>query len=89
MALTAYCLVAPRLKERRFRARYGARFDAYAAQTPYMVPRLSPFGREAVNGGTGRRLKRKWGRIKGEGCGPSRVREGWHGGRGRDQPPFP
>jgi len=41
IALTAYCLVAPRLKERRFRARYGARFDAYAAQTPYMVPRLS------------------------------------------------
>lgn len=40
-ALTAYCLLAPRLKERRFRARYGARFEAYAAQTPYMIPRLS------------------------------------------------
>jgi protein-S-isoprenylcysteine O-methyltransferase Ste14 len=39
--LTGYCLIAPRLKERRFRARYGARFEAYAAQTPYMIPRLS------------------------------------------------
>lgn len=38
--LTAYCVLAPRFKERRFRARYGARFDAYAAGTPYMVPRL-------------------------------------------------
>jgi len=39
--LTAYCLLAPRLKERRFRARYGARFEAYVARTPYMIPRLS------------------------------------------------
>jgi protein-S-isoprenylcysteine O-methyltransferase Ste14 len=39
--LTGYCLIAPRLKERRFRARYGARFEAYAAHTPYMIPRLS------------------------------------------------
>jgi protein-S-isoprenylcysteine O-methyltransferase Ste14 len=37
--LSAYCLIAPMLKERRFRARYGARFDAYAARVPYMVPR--------------------------------------------------
>jgi len=39
-ALTAYCLLSPRLKERRFRARYGARFEAYADQTPYMIPRI-------------------------------------------------
>lgn len=42
VTLTAYCLAAPMLKERRFRARYGARFDAYAARVPYMVPRLTP-----------------------------------------------
>ncbi|MFW5641254.1 MAG: methyltransferase family protein [Roseicyclus sp.] len=40
--LTAYCLLAPMLKERRFRARYGARFEAYAARVPYMLPRLAP-----------------------------------------------
>lgn len=35
---TAYCLFAPRLKERRFAARYGARFDAYKATVPYILP---------------------------------------------------
>ncbi|MGY6548718.1 MAG: methyltransferase family protein [Roseinatronobacter sp.] len=39
--LTAYCLLAPRLKERRFAARYGARFDAYRARVPYALPRLT------------------------------------------------
>ena len=39
ISLTAYCLTAPMLKERRFRARYGDRFDRYAARTPYMIPR--------------------------------------------------
>jgi len=29
VSFTAYCLLAPRLKERRFAARYGARFDRY------------------------------------------------------------
>ncbi|KUF08667.1 methyltransferase family protein [Pseudoponticoccus marisrubri] len=38
MTLTAYCLAAPRLKERRFAARYGARFEAYRARVPYAVP---------------------------------------------------
>lgn len=41
VALTAYCLLAPRLKERRFRARYGPRFAAYQARVPYAVPNLS------------------------------------------------
>lgn len=36
---TAYCLLAPRLKERRFKARYGARFDRYRARVPYIIPR--------------------------------------------------
>ena len=29
MALTAYCLLAPKLKENRFEKRYGMRFRAY------------------------------------------------------------
>jgi protein-S-isoprenylcysteine O-methyltransferase Ste14 len=40
-AFTAYCLLAPRLKERRFAARYGARFDGYRAKVPYVLPRLT------------------------------------------------
>jgi protein-S-isoprenylcysteine O-methyltransferase Ste14 len=41
LAFAACCLLAPRLKERRFAACYGARFDAYRAGVPYAVPRLS------------------------------------------------
>lgn len=37
---TAYCLLAPRLKERRFAARYGDRFARYSAEVPYALPRL-------------------------------------------------
>jgi protein-S-isoprenylcysteine O-methyltransferase Ste14 len=37
--LTAYCLLAPLLKERRFAARYGERFMAYRARVPYAMPR--------------------------------------------------
>jgi methanethiol S-methyltransferase len=40
LSLTAYCLLAPRLKERRFAARYGDRFHAYRAAVPYALPRL-------------------------------------------------
>ena len=39
-SLTAYCLLAPRLKERRFAARYGERFARYRQATPYALPRL-------------------------------------------------
>jgi len=42
LSLTAYCLAAPLLKERRFSARYGARFEAYKARVPYALPRLRP-----------------------------------------------
>ena len=42
IAFTAYCLLAPRLKERRFAARYGARFARYRAEVPYALPRLTP-----------------------------------------------
>jgi methanethiol S-methyltransferase len=40
-AFTAYCLLAPRLKERRFAARYGAQFETYRADVPYVLPRLT------------------------------------------------
>lgn len=38
LGYTAYCLLAPRFKERRFAARYGARFAAYRARVPYALP---------------------------------------------------
>lgn len=41
ISFTAYCLIAPHLKERRFAARYGARFDQYRARVPYILPRLT------------------------------------------------
>lgn len=44
LCLSAYCLLAPLRKERRFRKLYGARFDAYRARTPYMVPRIPRSG---------------------------------------------
>jgi protein-S-isoprenylcysteine O-methyltransferase Ste14 len=41
ITLTAYCLAAPKLKERRFKKRYGTRFRAYQRKVPYAVPGLS------------------------------------------------
>lgn len=41
VVLTAYCLLAPHLKERRFSARYGDRFAAYQNRVPYALPRLT------------------------------------------------
>ncbi len=38
ISYTAYCLLAPRLKEKRFEARYGERFSHYRSTTPYVVP---------------------------------------------------
>lgn len=38
VTLTGYCLVAPRLKERRFRRIYGSAFDRYAREVPYWLP---------------------------------------------------
>ncbi|NBB92159.1 MAG: isoprenylcysteine carboxylmethyltransferase family protein [Gammaproteobacteria bacterium] len=40
LALTAYCLAAPKLKERRFAARYGDRFESYRRRVPYAVPAI-------------------------------------------------
>lgn len=47
LCLTAYCLLAPRLKERRFAARYGAWFDRYRSDVPYALPRLQKDRRNA------------------------------------------
>lgn len=41
VVLSAYCLGAPKLKELRFSARYGAHFDAYKRKVPYAFPLLS------------------------------------------------
>lgn len=38
---TAYCLAAPRLKERRFEKIHGERFADYKARVPYILPRLT------------------------------------------------
>jgi len=37
---TAYCVLGPLLKERRYLALYGTRFDAYRKLVPYWWPRL-------------------------------------------------
>ena len=39
LSYTAYCVAAPRLKERRFSAMFGDRFTRYRARVPYMIPR--------------------------------------------------
>lgn len=41
IVLTAYCLFAPRFKERRFSQRYGSRFEKYRREVPYALPRRS------------------------------------------------
>ena len=38
--LTIYCLVAPRLKEQRFKKLYGERFLRYQEIVPYAIPKL-------------------------------------------------
>lgn len=41
-AWTAYCLLGPVLKERRYLGFYGPRFDRYRRLVPYWIPRLRP-----------------------------------------------
>jgi methanethiol S-methyltransferase len=38
VSYTAYCLLAPRLKEKRFSAIYGQRFEDYKKRVPYVWP---------------------------------------------------
>lgn len=40
VSFTAYCLLAPRRKERRFATRYGDRFATYRKAVPYALPGL-------------------------------------------------
>lgn len=40
LSFTLYCLLAPRLKERRFAERYRDRFLRYREQVPYALPRI-------------------------------------------------
>lgn len=40
VSYTLYCALAPRLKERRFAARYGERFMRYRRQVPYAIPNV-------------------------------------------------
>ncbi len=42
VSYTMYCLLAPRLKERRFAARYGERFERYRNTVPYVIPKARP-----------------------------------------------
>ncbi len=42
ICFTTYCLMAPRLKERRFAARYGDRFAHYQTKVPYVLPCIQP-----------------------------------------------
>lgn len=41
VSYTAYCLLAPRLKEKRFEQRYGAAFHRYRDRVPYVLPKLT------------------------------------------------
>lgn len=49
LALTTYCVMAPRLKERRFQSLYGAGFDTYRSRVPYMIPNLQRRNRRGHN----------------------------------------
>lgn len=40
VGLPAYCLAASKLKERRFTARYGDRFETYQTRVPYAIPTI-------------------------------------------------
>ena len=42
ISFTAYCVLAPRLKEARFTAIHGDQFRAYQARVPYMIPYRRP-----------------------------------------------
>ena len=41
VVFTAYCIISPKFKEKRFEKRFGKKFTDYQSQVPYMVPSLS------------------------------------------------
>ncbi|MCC5866268.1 MAG: hypothetical protein JJU31_14185 [Wenzhouxiangella sp.] len=48
LSYTAYCLLAPRLKERRFAERYGQRFEHYRSAVPYLLPGFGSSSRKSA-----------------------------------------
>ena len=40
VVFTAYCVIAPVFKEKRFEKRFGDKFTNYKSQVPYMIPSL-------------------------------------------------
>jgi protein-S-isoprenylcysteine O-methyltransferase Ste14 len=44
LALTAYCVLAPLHKERRFAGMFGEQWTAYRARVPYWLPQLPRSG---------------------------------------------
>lgn len=49
LSLTAYCILAPLLKERRFARRYDDRFQAYKNDVPYMIPNPDRIVQKTLN----------------------------------------
>lgn len=47
IGLTAYCVLGPILKEARYRRIHGVRFDIYARNVPFFLPRITPAPAEA------------------------------------------
>ena len=41
VVFTAYCIIAPKFKEKRFEKRFGKKFTDYQSEVPYMVPLFS------------------------------------------------
>jgi protein-S-isoprenylcysteine O-methyltransferase Ste14 len=54
IGLTAYCVLGPILKEARYRRLHGERFDRYARNVPYFVPRMTPAPTETPQSGSRR-----------------------------------
>lgn len=50
LSYTAYCALAPRLKEQRFANIYGERFEAYRGRVPYWIPFTMPRSRTVLDG---------------------------------------
>ena len=48
VALTAYCLTGPLLKEARFSRLFGSEFEAYRSRHPYWLPFPRPAGSQAA-----------------------------------------
>lgn len=48
VTLTGYCIIGPRFKEARMRARELEKFEAYAARVPYWLPYPRPRPKAAV-----------------------------------------